>query len=124
MCRHKEVSTGGGRYKRQEQARPVRPIRFGLYNIRNSRNGGLEFALRGMSQANMDLGIFQGTKITKFIYTRESSGYKVVATETPIAHSGVVAIFYRMKDHFSVEAFQTHRANVVSFQMTLGDRRW
>ena len=35
------------------------PIRFGTYNIRNRRNGGLESALRGMSQANMDLGIFQ-----------------------------------------------------------------
>ena len=33
------------------------PIRFGTYNIRNGRRGGLESALRGMSQANMDLGI-------------------------------------------------------------------
>ena len=37
-------------------------IRFGTYNIRNGRNGGLELALRGMSQANMDLGIFQEKK--------------------------------------------------------------
>ena len=35
------------------------PIRFGTYNIRNGRNGGMESALRGMAQANMDLGIFQ-----------------------------------------------------------------
>ena len=35
------------------------PIRLGTYNIRNGRNGGLESALWGMSQANMDLGIFQ-----------------------------------------------------------------
>ena len=34
------------------------PIRFGTYNIRNGRNGGLESAIRGMSKANMDLGIF------------------------------------------------------------------
>ena len=34
------------------------PIIFGAYNIRNRRNGGLESAIRGMSQANMDLGIF------------------------------------------------------------------
>ena len=33
------------------------PIRFGTYNIRNGGNRGLESALRGMSQANMDLGI-------------------------------------------------------------------
>ena len=33
------------------------PIRFGTYNIRNGRNGGLELALWRMAQANMDLGI-------------------------------------------------------------------
>ena len=35
------------------------PIRFGTYYIRNGRNWGLESALKGMYQANMDLGIFQ-----------------------------------------------------------------
>ena len=57
------------------------PIRFGTYNIRNGRNGGLESALRGMSQPNMDMGIFQETKCTDGIYTRESAGYRVVATQ-------------------------------------------
>ena len=33
-------------------------IRLGTYNIRNSRNRGLDSSLRGVSQANMDLGIF------------------------------------------------------------------
>ena len=46
------------------------PIRFGTYNTKNGRNRGLELALRGMSQANMDLGIFQETKCTEGIYTR------------------------------------------------------
>ena len=45
------------------------PIRFGTYNIRNGRNGGLVSALRGMAQVNMDLGIFQETKCTEGIYT-------------------------------------------------------
>ena len=35
-------------------------VRFGTYNIRNRRNGGLKLALRGMSQADMDLGILHG----------------------------------------------------------------
>ena len=39
-------------------------IRFGTFNIRNGRNGGLELALRGMFHTNMDLGIFQETKVT------------------------------------------------------------
>ena len=47
------------------------PIRFGTYNIRIGRNGGMESALRGMAQANMDLGIFQETKCTDGIYTCE-----------------------------------------------------
>ena len=59
------------------------PIRLNTYNIRNGRNGGLESALWGMSQANMDLGIFQKTKCTDGIYTCESDGYCVVATDAP-----------------------------------------
>ena len=50
------------------------PSRFGTYNIRNGRNGGLEAALRVMSQANMDLGILQETKLTDGLYTRGSAG--------------------------------------------------
>ena len=60
------------------------PIRFGTYNIRNGCNGGLEAALREMSQANMDLGILQETKLTDRIYTRRLAGYSVVATDAPI----------------------------------------
>ena len=59
------------------------PIRFGTYNIRNGSNGGLESTLRGMSQANMNLGIFQKTKCADGIYTRESARYHVVATDAP-----------------------------------------
>ena len=64
------------------------PIRFGNYNIRIGRKGGLEMALRGMSQANMDLGILQETKLTDGIYTRGSAGYSVIATDAPSRHRG------------------------------------
>ena len=107
MCRSTGVSTGGGRGKRQGVVRPIPPIRFGTYNIWNSRNRGLEYALRGISQANMDLGVFQDTKLTNRIYTCESSGYKVVATEAPSGHSGGIFVFYRASENFSVEALQT-----------------
>ena len=70
------------------------PIRFGTYKIRNGRNGGLEAALRGVSSANMDLGILQETNLTDVIYTRGLSGYSVVATDAPSRHRGGVAIFY------------------------------
>ena len=82
------------------------PIRFGPYNIRNGRNGGLDLALRGMSQANMDLGIFQETKLTDGIYTRWSAGYIVVATDAQSRHHGRVAVFHRPAAHFAVEVVQ------------------
>ena len=104
-------------------ARPTRPIRFGTYNIRNGRNRGLESALHRISQANMDLGIFQETKLTKRIYARNSSGYKVVATEAPSAQSGGVALLYLTAEHLSIEFFQDHGVSVVRFQLASGKRR-
>ena len=87
------------------------PIRFGTYKICNGRNGGLEAALRGLSQANMDLGILQETKLTNGIYTRGSDGYSVVATDAPSQHRGGVAIFYRSGPNFAVEAVTKFRPN-------------
>ena len=91
------------------------PIRFGTYNIRNGRNGGLESALRGMSQANMDLGIFQETKCTDGIYTCESAGYCVFATDAPSQHRGGVTLFYRPSPLFEVEAVREYGPNVLIF---------
>ena len=42
MCQCVGSSTGAGQGFRQEM---VRTIRFGMYNIQNGRNGGLEAAL-------------------------------------------------------------------------------
>ena len=71
------------------------PIRFGTYNIRNGQNGGLELALRGVGQSNVDAGVFQETNITDGIYTWRSDGYKVVVVSAPIWHRVDVALFYR-----------------------------
>ena len=40
------------------------PICFGTYNIRNGHNGCLESALRGVGKSNVDMGVFQETKLT------------------------------------------------------------
>ena len=100
------------------------PIRFGTYNICNGRNGGLEAALRGISQANMDLGILQETKLTDGIYTRGSASYSVIATDAPSRHCGGVTIFYRSEPHFVVEAVENFGPNVIGFQLATGARRW
>ena len=77
------------------------PIGFGTYNIRNGQKGGLEAALRGMSQANMDLGILQETKLTDGVYTCGLASYNVIATNAPSRHRGGVALFYRSTPPFS-----------------------
>ena len=70
-----------------------------------------------MSHANMDLRVFQETKVTRGIYTQESSGYMVVATEALSAHSDGIDIFYRRAEHLLVKALQNYGANVVRFLM-------
>ena len=100
------------------------PIRFDTYNICNDLKGGLEAALRGMSQASMDLGILQETTLTDGIYTRRSAGYSVIATDAPSQHRGGVALFYRSESHFVVEAVEKFGPNVLRFQLATGARRW
>ena len=109
MCKHTGRPTSG-----------KVTIRFGTYNIRNRCNGGLEAALWGISQANMDLGILQEKKLTDGIYTRGSAGYSVVATDAPSRHRGGVAIFHQPAPHFAVEAVQKFGLNVIGFQLAMG----
>ena len=112
MCKHTGRPTNG-----------TVPIIFGTYNFRNWRNSGLEAALQGMSQANMDLGIFQETKLTDGICTHGSDGYRVVATDVPSQHCGGVTIFHWPAPHFAVEAVQQFGPNIIRFQLATGARR-
>ena len=100
------------------------PIRFGTYNIQNGRKGGLEAALRGKSQDNMDLGILQENKLTDGVYTRGSAGYSVIVTDAPSRHRGSIALFYRSEPHFVVEAVEKFGPNVLGFQLATGEQRW
>ena len=72
-------------------------------------------ALREMSQANMDLGILQETKLTDGIYTCGSAGYSVIATDASSQQCGGVALFYRSEPHFVVEAVEKFGPNVLGF---------
>ena len=71
--------------------------------------------MRVKSQANVDIGIFQETKVAAVIYTWESSGYRIVALESPSTHIGGVAIFYHTVEHFCLEVLQLHGANSARF---------
>ena len=77
-----------------------------------------------MSQANMDLGILQETKIIDGIYTRGLAGYSAIATDAPSQRRGGVALFYRSKPHFVVEAVERFGPNVLGLQVVTGERRW
>ena len=83
----------------------------------------MELALRGMAQANIDLGVFQETKCTDGIYIRELAEYRIVATDTPSQHHGGVALFYRPSPLFVVEAVREYGPNVLSFEVATGARR-
>ena len=100
------------------------PIKFGTYNIRNGWNGGLEAAIRGMEQANIDMGFMQETKITNGVYTRASAGYRVVATDAPSRHRGGIAMFYREGAGFAVEEVRQYGPNVLSVEVVSGRRQW
>ena len=99
-------------------------IRFCTYNINSERNKGLESALRGVSQANMDLGIFQETNVTDGIYTCGSAGYSIVGTDKPSRHCGRVAISPRPAPYFAVESVHQFGPNIIGFQLVMGARQW
>ena len=81
-------------------------ICFGTYNIHNGRNKGLESTLRGMSQSDKDLGIFQEIKLTDRVYTCGSSGYSIVTMDAPRQQHSRVAVFYWPLPCYVVDLFQ------------------
>ena len=78
-------------------------IGFETYNIRNSRNVRVDSALKLMSQANLDLGIFRETNLTGGVYTDGSTGYSVIATDSLSQNCGGVVFFY-LGSHSEVQA--------------------
>ena len=88
-----------------------------IWNTQNLERLGRGTGIRSAQNipGQMDRGEFQKNKPTKRIYMHGYSGYKMVATEAPITHSGGVAILYRAEENFSVESLHTYGPNVVSF---------
>ena len=72
----------------------------------------------------MDLGIFHKIKLTHVVYTHGSARSRVVATDRPSQHYGVVVVCYWTATHFAVEAVQKFGFNVVGFQLVTEERRW
>ena len=109
---------------------PSRPEGSGTFalaswNIRNGRNGGLESAARALDSLGADIAFLQETKVTGGIYTRHSSGYKIVASDAPSKQKGRIALAWR-EDHeaFEVEATAVRAPGVMTFQLRTGNARY
>ena len=76
-----------------------------------------------MDQVNVDLEVFQETKVTDGVHTRKLSGYHVLAADALRRHQGGVSVFYQTPDLSQVEAHQVHVTNVASFHLELGGQR-
>jgi hypothetical protein len=77
-----------------------------------------------MAAMDVDLGIFQETKITDGIYTRMSSGYSVVASNAGSVHQGGIALFWRPNKSYEVEDWRVRGPNVLSFVIVTGGERF
>ena len=71
-----------------------------------------------MSYANLDLGVFQETKVSYGIHTSALAGYCVFVGKCEPAPQGV-AVFYQDAPHFQVKALKPHGPNVLIFQVEL-----
>ena len=84
-------------------------------------DGALELALREVDQYNLDLGVFQDTKVTDGIHMRASAVYCVFVTNTLSRNRrGGVAIFYQDAPHFKVKALQLHGPNMLGSKVASG----
>jgi hypothetical protein len=99
-------------------------IAIASYNIPNGRNGGLESACQAMAAMDVDIGIFQETKVTGGIYTRMSSGYSVVASNAASVHHGGIALFWQPNKSYEVEDWRVRGPNVLLFVIVTGGERY
>ena len=73
----------------------VEVVRFGTHNIQIIRHGCIELALRGIDQANVDLGLLQGAKINVVVYVRDSADFCIIVSDGRSRHRGGMALFYK-----------------------------
>jgi hypothetical protein len=70
-----------------------------------------------MDGLGADLGILTETKVKDGIYTGKSSGYSVVASNTPRAHQGGIVLFWQPSKSYLVKDWQFWGPNVLTFML-------
>jgi hypothetical protein len=77
-----------------------------------------------MEAMGVNLGVFLETKLTGGIYTWNSSGYSLVASNTPSAHQGGIALFWRANKTYEVKDRRICGPNVLSFVVVTVSQRF
>jgi hypothetical protein len=95
-------------------------VALALFNIRSSRNGGLEAALRVMDQLGVDIGFLLETKLMGGIYTRHLLGCNVLTSTATLSSSGGIALFWRGNNLYEVKEMQIWGPNVISLHLMMG----
>jgi exonuclease III len=99
-------------------------IRLATLNIISGRAERLVAASRALQQMNVDVAILTETKITDECYTRHSFGYEIRASKAPSTSQGGVAICWRDNELSQTEGIRFHGPNVLSCEITSGQKRW
>jgi len=94
------------------------------WNIRNGRNGGIESACRALGSLNVDIAVLQETKLTNGIYTRNSSGYSIVASDAPSKQKGGIALCWRESRLYELEEARFLSPHVLTFRLITGGLRY
>ena len=92
------------------------------WNIRSGRAGGLESACRALGAMNVDIGFLQETKLTGGVYTRQSSGYQVIASDASSNRQGGVALCWKEHDSYELEEWRFFGPNVLAFRLVTGGK--
>ena len=92
------------------------------WNIRSGRAGGLESACRALGALNVDIGFLQETELTGGVYTRQSSGYQVIASDASSNRQGGVALCWKEHDSYELEEWRFFGPNVLAFRLVTGGK--
>ena len=95
-----------------------------MWNIRSSRNLGLESALRVMKSMGVDICLLTETKLTDGVHTRKLSGYDVVVTNAVSNSQGVVALCWKSSELYKVEETQKCGPSVIAFELVTREDRF
>jgi hypothetical protein len=72
-----------------------------------------------MEEMGVNLGVFLETKLTGRVYTRNSNGYSLIASDAPSVHQGGIALFWRANKTYEVEDWHIRGPNVLSFVIVI-----